>query len=182
MLEYKEKRIKELDELINNKEIELSNKEEKEISKDKNVFLYDMGNAKYIDTERKLLDNVPEPYKTLFLGPLLYEASNRTNTSGVFKGFYKKSETNIGQFEGDAYFNHEADKGEPSEWIGCSIAEDRAMIKYTNKRIELKKAEIKGLERFVKSYYKDPKTQAKAKNLLKAMNRELEELLYEREE
>lgn len=90
--------------------------------------------------------------------------------------------TNIGKFEGDAYFNHAADKGEPSEWIGCSIAEDRAMIKYTNKRIELKKAEIKGLERFIKSYYKDPKTQAKAKNLLKAMNRELEDLLEEKEE
>ena len=90
--------------------------------------------------------------------------------------------TNIGQFEGDSYFNHEADKGEPSEWIGCSIAEDRAMIKYTNKRIALKKAEIKGLERFIKSYYKDPKTQAKAKNLLKAMNKELEDLLCEREE
>lgn len=90
--------------------------------------------------------------------------------------------TNIGKFEGDAYFNHEADKGEPSEWIGCSIAEDRAMIKYTNRKIALKRAEIKGLMRFIKSYYKDPKTQAKAKNLLKAMNEELEELLYEREE
>ena len=90
--------------------------------------------------------------------------------------------TNIGKFEGDSYFNHEADKGEPSEWIGCSIAEDRAMIKYINRKIALKKAEIKGLERFVKSYYKDPKTQAKAKNLLKAMNKELEDLLEEREE
>ena len=90
--------------------------------------------------------------------------------------------TNIGKFEGDSYFNHETDKGEPSEWIGCSIAEDRAMIKYTNERIALKKAEIKGLMRFIKSYYKDPKTQAKAKNLLKAMNRELEDLLEEREE
>ena len=90
--------------------------------------------------------------------------------------------TNIGKFEGDSYFNYEADKGKPSEWIGCSIAEDRAMIKYTNERIALKKAEIKGLERFVKSYYKNPKTQAKAKNLLKAMNRELEDLLEEREE
>ena len=90
--------------------------------------------------------------------------------------------TNIGKFEGDSYFNYETDKGEPSEWIGCSIAEDRAMIKYINRKIALKKAEIKGLERFVKSYYKDPKTQAKAKNLLKTMNRELEDLFEEREE
>ena len=90
--------------------------------------------------------------------------------------------TNIGKFEGDSYFNHKADKGEPSEWIGCSIAEDRAMIKYINRKIALKRAEIKGLMRFIKSYYKDPKTQAKAKNLLKAMNEELEALIYEREE
>ena len=90
--------------------------------------------------------------------------------------------TNIGRFFGNSRFNHEKDKGEPSEWIGCSIAEDRAMINYTNQRIALKKAEIKGLMRFIKSYYKDPKTQAKANNLLQAMNEELEELLYEREE
>lgn len=90
--------------------------------------------------------------------------------------------TNIGRFFGNSRFNYEKDKGEPSEWIGCSIAEDRAMIEYTNQRIALKKAEIKGLMRFIKSYYKDPKTQAKAKNLLQAMNEELEELLYEREE
>ena len=84
--------------------------------------------------------------------------------------------TDIGRFWGYSRFNYEKDKGEPSEWIGCSIAEDRAMIKYTNEKIALKKAEIKGLERFIKSYYKDPKTQAKAKNLLKAMNKELEDL------
>ena len=62
---------------------------------------YTARNAKYIDTERQLLEKVPEPYKTLFLGPLLYEASNKTNTSGVFKGFYKNSTTNIGQFGGN---------------------------------------------------------------------------------
>ena len=56
------------------------------------------------------------------------------------------------------------------------------MIKYINRKIALKKAEIKGLMRFIKSYYKDPKTQAKAKNLLQAMNKELEDLLEEREE
>ena len=76
--------------------------------------------------------------------------------------------TNIGKFFGNSRFNYEKDKGEPSEWIGCSIAEDRAMINYTNQRIALKKAEIKGLMRFIKSYYKDPKTQAKANNLLQS--------------
>ena len=90
--------------------------------------------------------------------------------------------TNIGRFFGNSRFNYEKDKGEPSEWIGCSIAEDRAMINYTNQRIALKKAEIKGLMRFIKSYYKDPKIQVKADNLLRAMTEELKELLEEREE
>lgn len=44
---------------------------------------------------------IDEPYKTLLLGPLLYEASVKNNTSGVFKGFYKNSLTNIGQFGGN---------------------------------------------------------------------------------
>ena len=70
------------------------------IKEGERVF-YTSRNAKYIDTERMLLENLPEKYKILFLGSLLYEASNRTNTSGVFKGFYKNSETNIGQFGGN---------------------------------------------------------------------------------
>jgi len=58
-------------------------------------------NALYIDTVRQLLEEVPEPYKTMLLGPLIYEASNKNNTSGVFKGFYKNSETKLGQFGGN---------------------------------------------------------------------------------
>ena len=71
-----------------------------DIKEGERVF-YKSRNAKFIDTERKLLESLPEKYKILFLGPLLYEASNRTNTSGVFKGFYKNSQTNIGQFGGN---------------------------------------------------------------------------------
>ena len=74
--------------------------DDKDIKEGERVF-YTTRNAKFIDTERQLLENVPEPYRTLFMGPLLYEASNRTNTSGVFKGFYKNSTTNIGQFGGN---------------------------------------------------------------------------------
>lgn len=70
------------------------------IKEGERVF-YTTRNAKYIDTERKLLNKIPGIYKTLFLGPLLYEASTKTNTSGVFKGFYKNSETNKGQFGGN---------------------------------------------------------------------------------
>ena len=71
-----------------------------DIKKGERVF-YTTRNAMYIDTARQLIDEIPEPYKTLLLAPLIYEASVHTNTSGVFKGFYKNSETGIGQFGGN---------------------------------------------------------------------------------
>lgn len=70
------------------------------IQKGERVF-YSRRNAQYIDTARHYLEEIPEPYKTFLLAPLLYEASVHTNTSGVFKGFYKNSVTGIGQFGGD---------------------------------------------------------------------------------
>lgn len=77
-----------------------SPKDDENIQEGERVF-YKSRNAKYIDTARILLDELPEKYKIMFLGPLLYEASNKTNTAGVFKGFYKNSVTNIGQFGGN---------------------------------------------------------------------------------
>ena len=62
---------------------------------------YTTRNAKYIDTARQLIENVPERYRIYFLAPLLTEASVKNNTSGVFKGFYKNSKTGIGQFGGN---------------------------------------------------------------------------------
>lgn len=70
------------------------------IQKGERVF-YTTRNAMYLDTARQLLEEIPEPYKTYFMGPLLYEASVHNNTSGVFKGFYKNSKTGIGQYGGD---------------------------------------------------------------------------------
>ena len=77
-----------------------SPEDDKNIKIGERVF-YTTRNAKYIDTARMLIDDLPEPYKTLFLGNLLYEASVKTNTSGVFKGFYKNSHTKKGQYGGD---------------------------------------------------------------------------------
>lgn len=74
--------------------------DDKDIKVGERVF-YTVRNARYIDTYRMLLENVPQPYKNLFLGPLLYEASTKNNTSGVFKGFYKNSNTKKGQFGGN---------------------------------------------------------------------------------
>ena len=62
---------------------------------------YTTRNANYIDTARQLIETVPEEYKNYVLAPLLYESSVHTNTSGVFKGFYKNSKTGIGQYGGD---------------------------------------------------------------------------------
>lgn len=77
-----------------------SPKNDEDIKENERVF-YTARNARYIDTARRLLENIPEPYKTLFLGNLLYEASVKNNTSGVFKGFYKNSITKKGQFGGN---------------------------------------------------------------------------------
>ena len=57
-------------------------------------------NAKYIDTARQLIMKTPEKKQKYFLAPLLAEVSVHANTAGVFKGFYKKKGTGIGQFGG----------------------------------------------------------------------------------
>ncbi|MCL2480527.1 MAG: DNA adenine methylase [Spirochaetaceae bacterium] len=62
---------------------------------------YTKRNALYLDTARQLIDEVPDEYKNFLLAPLLSEASIHTNTSGVFKGFYKDSKTGLGKFGGD---------------------------------------------------------------------------------
>lgn len=63
---------------------------------------YTHDNAVIIDTIRTAIDEyVPDEYKKFYLAPLLYGASIHTNTSGIFKGFYKSKETGIGKFGGD---------------------------------------------------------------------------------
>ena len=74
--------------------------DDKNIQKGERVF-YTTRNAHYIDTIRQLLELTSEPYKTMLLAPLLYEASVHTNTSGIFKAFYKNSKTGIGQYGGN---------------------------------------------------------------------------------
>lgn len=62
---------------------------------------YTQRNARFLDTARELIEEVPEGLRHFFLAPLLSEASVHANTSGVFKGFYKNSETGVGQFGGN---------------------------------------------------------------------------------
>jgi adenine-specific DNA-methyltransferase len=58
-------------------------------------------NARFIDTVRQHIDAVPDDIRDFLLAPLLVGASVHNNTSGVFKGFYKNSETGSGQFGGN---------------------------------------------------------------------------------
>lgn len=69
------------------------------IQNNERVF-YTTRNARYIDTARAIIDEFPEHIQNFFMAPLLAAASVHANTSGVFKGFYKNTETGIGKFGG----------------------------------------------------------------------------------
>ena len=73
-------------------------RDDERITPGERVF-YTRRNAEYIDTARRLADTLPPEMQPFFLAPLLYEASVHTNTSGVFKGFYKNAD-GVGQFGG----------------------------------------------------------------------------------
>ncbi len=60
---------------------------------------YTRRNAIFLDTACRIIRTLPEAAQPFFHGPLLAEASVHTNTSGVFKGFYKNRE-GCGQFGG----------------------------------------------------------------------------------
>jgi len=74
-------------------------KDDTNILPNERVF-YTPRNAMYIDTARQLIEKIPQKEQKFFLAPLLSEVSIHTNTSGVFKGFYKNKATGIGQFGG----------------------------------------------------------------------------------
>ncbi|MEJ5253009.1 MAG: DNA adenine methylase [Chthonomonadetes bacterium] len=74
-------------------------RDENNITASDRVF-YTRENARRIDNYRRMIDEYPEEYRDLLLGPLLHEASVHANTAGVFKGFYKDRQTGIGCFGG----------------------------------------------------------------------------------
>ncbi|MSN95672.1 DNA modification methylase [Campylobacter sp. FMV-PI01] len=73
-------------------------KDDEDIQKNERVF-YTKFNANYIDTARMEIEKIDKNLQKFFIAPLLYLASNHTNTSGVFKGFYKNKH-GIGQYGG----------------------------------------------------------------------------------
>jgi adenine-specific DNA-methyltransferase len=74
-------------------------KDDNNIKANERAF-YTHRNAQYIDTMRNLIDRIDSGCQKYFLAPLISETSIHSNTSGVFKGFYKNHETGIGQFGG----------------------------------------------------------------------------------
>ena len=74
-------------------------KDDERIAKGERVF-FTARNAAYLDTMRaKIEREVPKELQRFFIAPLIYEASVHSNTSGVFKGFYKDKE-GVGKFGG----------------------------------------------------------------------------------
>ena len=89
-------------------------KDDDNIQEGERVF-YTHTNAMIIDTVRFFIDKyVPCDMQPFFLSPLLYEASVHANTSGVFKGFYKSKQCNIGKFGGEGENALERIKGQIS--------------------------------------------------------------------
>ena len=74
-------------------------KDDNDIQRGERCF-YTRENALLIDSYLEALRNVPCEVAYMLLAPLIYEASVHTNTSGVFKGFYKNKQ-GIGQFGGE---------------------------------------------------------------------------------
>lgn len=74
--------------------------DEQRVRPGERVF-YTRRNAMYLDTARQKIAALPAAQQDHVLAPLLASASVHTNTSGVFKGFYKNKE-GVGQYGGSA--------------------------------------------------------------------------------
>lgn len=74
-------------------------KDEQAITAEDRVF-YTRRNAIFLDTARRAIGRLPIEEQPFFLAPLLSEASIHSNTSGVFKGFYKNRQ-GIGCYGGE---------------------------------------------------------------------------------
>lgn len=74
-------------------------KDEENISEDDRVF-YTIENARRLDSFAQWIKAEDESIQPFLLAPLMSKASVHTNTAGVFKGFYKDTDTKRGAFGG----------------------------------------------------------------------------------
>jgi len=77
-----------------------SPKKDDNIRREEKVF-YTNQNARIIDNTRRMISEIEKEKQHFYIAPLLVEASIHANTAGVFKGFYKNSNTGMGQFGGN---------------------------------------------------------------------------------
>lgn len=87
--------------------------------------------------------------------------------------------TDIGEFQGQAFFNAEADGLNPSAITGGKIAENRARIKYLKEKIKRKKYELKGVERLLAAMPPGKQGYVYAIHLKDAIENEIKEYLKE---
>lgn len=73
-------------------------KDDKNIKEGERAF-YTRTNALILGGLRESIEKIPSEFRHFFIAPLLSEASIHSNTSGVFKGFYK-DKNGIGKFGG----------------------------------------------------------------------------------
>jgi adenine-specific DNA-methyltransferase len=73
--------------------------DEQNITTADRVF-YTVDNARRLDSFAMWIAKEPEEIRHHLLAPLMSKASVHTNTAGVFKGFYKDSDTGAGQYGG----------------------------------------------------------------------------------
>jgi adenine-specific DNA-methyltransferase len=76
-------------------------KDETSITGEDRVF-YTIDNARRLDSFAQWIaqeDSALQPY---LLAPLMSKASKHTNTAGIFKGFYKNTDTKVGAYGGKA--------------------------------------------------------------------------------
>jgi adenine-specific DNA-methyltransferase len=74
-------------------------KDEENISEADRVF-YTIDNARRLDSFTQWIHQEDEDLRRYLLAPLMSKASVHTNTAGVFKGFYKDTDTKKGSFGG----------------------------------------------------------------------------------
>jgi len=72
---------------------------ESDITEDDRVF-YTIENAMRLDSFAQWIQSEAEEVRPYLLAPLMSKASVHTNTAGVFKGFYKDTDTKRGSFGG----------------------------------------------------------------------------------
>jgi adenine-specific DNA-methyltransferase len=76
-------------------------KNEKAITAEDRVF-YTIDNAHRLDSFAQWIAKEDPAIQPYLLGPLMSKASKHTNTAGIFKGFYKDTDTKVGAYGGKA--------------------------------------------------------------------------------